>query len=309
MRAESKLCSQDGWGGGWGWTHTIACCLGQNKTPERHFIFLHRDQVGRGAEACGGEGLEEEEVEWAGPSLAGGGCASASGCRLHLGHVCGKHCRCRSWVPLTARGCKWQGEMWDGAELGPAASVYALREGSRRTEWLCLAESQLGAGVRREAGRDRRQSRAFPPSLFVLPCPWSDHAAWPWASFHLQLAAHPHPQQFSPHPSLLCSGGPGRVQIHFIFLFFFFSPLFCLKNNSKVPEKEVSMHVHAGVFGEGGNWNWEVVVKEGTPGDGLLLAPVALVRPSRLCGIVSQTLIPLHFCFQAFPCIHEHCKP
>lgn len=51
------------WLGGWGWTHTIACCLGENKTPERHFIFLHRDQVGRGAEACGGEGLEEEEVE------------------------------------------------------------------------------------------------------------------------------------------------------------------------------------------------------------------------------------------------------
>lgn len=46
-----------------GQTHVIACCLGENKPPERDVIFPPRDQVGRGAEACGGEGLEEEEVE------------------------------------------------------------------------------------------------------------------------------------------------------------------------------------------------------------------------------------------------------
>lgn len=37
------------------------------------------------------------------------------------------------------------------------------------------------------------------------------------------------------------------------FRFTFFFLLFFLKNNSKVPEKEVSMYMHAGVFGEGGN--------------------------------------------------------
>lgn len=188
MRAESELCSWAAVRGGG--AEMIACCLGGNKSPETEVVFLCRDQVGRGAEACGGEGLEEEgEVGWAGLSLAGGGCASASGCRLHLGHVCGKHCRCCSWVPLAARGCKWQGEMWDGAELGPAASVYVPREGSRRTERLWLAESQLGAGVHGEAGGDRRQSRAFPPSLRVLTYPRSDPSAWPRGLFHLWLAA------------------------------------------------------------------------------------------------------------------------
>lgn len=57
--------------------------------------------------------------------------------------------------------------MWDGAELGPAASVYAPREGSRRRERLWLAECQPGAGVHGETGGDRRQSGAFPLSLLA----------------------------------------------------------------------------------------------------------------------------------------------
>lgn len=80
--------------------------------------------------------------EEAGPSLAGGGgCARALGCLLRFGHVCAEHCCCCSWVSLTVRGCKWQGEMWDGEELGTAASVYSLWEGSRCTGRLRLAES------------------------------------------------------------------------------------------------------------------------------------------------------------------------
>ena len=195
--------------------------------------------------------------------------------------------------------------MWDGAELGSAASVYDLREGSRRTERLWLAESQLGAGVHREAGGDRRQSGAFPRSLLVLPYLWSDPGAWPWGSFHLRLAARPHPQQFNPHPSLLCSGGPGRVQIHFFF------SLLHPKTNSKIPEKGVSVYMHAGVFEEGDNRNRSS--GEGRQPrawrDGLPLAPAVLVRPSRLCGIALQIPIPLRFCFQVFLCIPEDHQP
>lgn len=42
----------------------IACYLGENKPCERVVVFLHGDQVGRGAGVCGGEGLEEEEGRW-----------------------------------------------------------------------------------------------------------------------------------------------------------------------------------------------------------------------------------------------------
>lgn len=89
-------------------------------------------------------------------------------CRLHLGHVRAKCCCCCSRVPLAARGCKWQGEMWDGAELGPAASVYAPREGGRRAERLWCAESQPGAGVHREPDRGLGQPQALVLRLLPL---------------------------------------------------------------------------------------------------------------------------------------------
>lgn len=126
-------------------------------------------------------------------------------CRLHLGHVRGKRCCCCSRVLLAARGCKWQGEMWDGAELGPAASVYAPREGGRRAEQLWCVESQLGAGVHGEPDRGLGQPQALMPGLLPLLDPQSCPSAQPWVSFGLHFDARSHPQPFNPHPSLLCS--------------------------------------------------------------------------------------------------------
>lgn len=61
--------------------------------------------------------------------------------------------------------------------------------------------------------------------------------------------------------------------------------LFCLENNSKIPEKEESVYVHADVLGEGDSWSCEAGIKGGSPGLAKLLG---MVRYSALLLVVVE---------------------
>lgn len=58
------------------------------------------------------------------------GAVAALGCRWHLAHVRGERGRCAGPARrVGARGEARRGEVWAGAERGPAAAVYAPRHG------------------------------------------------------------------------------------------------------------------------------------------------------------------------------------
>jgi len=193
-----------------------ACCLGENKPPEREVVLLRGDQNPaeergwrrrRGRQ--GERGPAWQAVDVPAPRVVV--CTSVT-CVENIAAVVAGYRSLR----VGANGKARCGTEQSWAQL--LLFMLCGREADVQSDCGLLKISWGLVSMGREAGRDRRQPRAFPLSLLVLPCPWPDAGARPWGSFHLWFAAHPHLQQLNPYTSLLCSGGPGRSQIHF-FLF------------------------------------------------------------------------------------------
>lgn len=121
----------------------------------------------------------------------------------------------------AARGCPWRGEVWAGAERGPAASVYAPRHGG--TNSAAAARLPWAAG-RGEAGGDRQRSAVLTRSPRAVVRPWC------WARGIVSLETRRASAAFLPSSLLALLRRPWQSSGSLF-------SVFHLENNSEIPEK------------------------------------------------------------------------